>query len=138
MTSGEPGMGAPMMGPVDFSDFQIEAPELPIGDDELIALVDEEDSVVVIHDLKRSEVRDMFQSLDSAVKETLRTGDTSRISVQKSNERFDFQISSREDDLVWISGRVFEEGYADGSYFHDFEINGITLEDWEKLKSLVN
>ncbi len=121
-----------------FSSFIVENPEIPSSADDFVSLVDEESSLINIRNLKRSELEEILQSLDPAVKQLLQTKSIESLRFRGTRKINFSLIHGDEDgvDIIAISGRDIENEEDVGSYCHDFEIEGITSHDWEKLKSL--
>lgn len=130
----------PINEPITFAGFSIDNPEMPNNDDDFVALVDEDSSLVNIYNLKRPELKEIFSFLDPIVQEVLSIEGTKTAKFRGTTRNINFQVThSNEDgtaDNITINGRDVQDDDDDGDYCHDFEIEGINLEDWEKLKNL--
>jgi|GEM_PF-1807911 len=130
----------PKNEPITFNGFSIDNPEIPDNNDGFVALVDEESSLVNIYNLKRLELKEIFSFLDPVVQEAINTKSNKTAKFRGTTRNINFQvIYSNEDgtaDIVAINGRDVQDDDDAGDYCHDFEIEGINLEDWEKLRSL--
>lgn len=125
---------------ITFNGFSIDNPDIPNNNDDFVMLADEESSLVNICNLTRPELKEIFSFLDPVVQEVLSTASTKTAKFRGATRNINFQIShANEDgtaDIVAINGRDVQDEDDPGDYCHDFEIEGINLEDWEKLKNL--
>lgn len=132
--------GVKPKGELKFSDFDIQNPEIPIKENEFVSLVDEENSAVNISNLTLTECREVIGVLDSAVSEVAKTKINQSLKFRGKTRSINFSIvyipeGNRE--IISVTGRDVEDENDKGSYCHDFEIDGMTIEDWNKLKSFI-
>lgn len=125
---------------VKFSGFGIQNPEIPTKEDEFVSLVDEENSAVNISNLTLVECREIIGALDLAIVEVAKTKTNQSLKFRGKTRSINFSIvyiSEDDQEIISVTGRDVEDENDKGSYCHDFEIDRMTIEDWGKLKSLV-
>ncbi len=127
-------------GELKFSDFDIQNPEIPSNEEEFVSLVDEENSVVNIGNLTLAECREIVDILDSTITEAVKTKTNQSLKFRGKTRSINFSIiyiPKEDKEIISVTGRYVEDESDEGSYCHDFEVDGVTIEDWNKLKSLI-
>lgn len=125
---------------VKFNDFDIQNPEIPTKEDEFVSLVDEENSVVNISNLTLAECREIIGALESTIVEVAKTKTNQSLKFRGKTRSINFSIvyiSEDNQEIISVTGRDVEDENDKGSYCHDFEIDGMTIGDWNKLRSLI-
>lgn len=125
---------------LNFSDFNIQTPEVPDKDEEFVSLIDEESSTINIYNLTLGECKEIIGALDSVIAEAVKTKTNQSLKFRGKTRSINFSIIYIPEDnreIISVTGRDVENEDDKGSYCHDFEIDGMTIEDWEKLKSLI-
>lgn len=138
--SPETGPGAPeQKAPISFSSFSIENPKIPDKDGDWVSLVDEESSAVNIDNLKRGEAKEIIEALNPIVEQAIKSKSNQTLEFRGTTRKINFRVEHYDEDgqdTISINGRDIEDENDEGSYCHDFEIEGITTDDWNKIKSL--
>lgn len=125
---------------LNFSDFDIQNPEIPDNDEGFVNLVDEENSAINIYNLTLGEYKEIISALDLVVAEAVKTKTDQSLKFRGKTRNINFTIAyipKENTAIISITGRDVEGENDSGSYCHDFEIDGMTIEDWNKLKSII-
>ena len=86
--------------------------------------------------MEKDDILSIIKSFDSAIKTSV---DLSCKINLLDGDYLDLNLTFYEDDEFCIEGRHHEVGSNDGgSYFHDFELEGIEVEDWNGIVKFVN
>ena len=119
---------------IEFSSFTVDV-KIPSNPDDFVDLYSEEGGEFYIDNLKEKDVMAILKELDPKVLNTFKTKKSTTLKYRNLGRKINFDIELSENGLS-ITGRNVKDEKDYGEYCHEFELIGITADDWEKLKSL--